>query len=165
MNDTDVNRISYALVERQSKSNLRGFSIGYNENITDKYIALLFDVISRQCPSLKLLGLHATNISNKTCRIIFEYYAQQKNNIRIRALSADKNIGVGVDDGRGECITLEKLYLMRNAGITEIGIDILNEIFVKKYLDENRLEHEVIINCARCGLKQRKDYWNRIIRI
>ena len=62
-------------------------------------------------------------------------------------------------------IVLEKLYLMRNAKITEKGVDILNEIFVKKYLDDTRLEHQVVINCARCGLKSRKDNWNRTIRV
>ena len=70
-----------------------------------------------------------------------------------------------IDDHGAHDIVLEKLYLMRNSKITEKGIDILNEIFVKKYLDDTRLEHQVVINCARCGLKSRKDNWNRTIRV
>eukprot|EP01083_Nonionella_stella_P100729 284472_1 len=166
LSDSDVCSLSYSLIQRKCTSNLRGFSIGGNPDITDQYIGLFLDVISKQCPSLRTLGLHSTNITNKACRIILDFYAtkkkQQKQEERKEHLSLKHEPH---DERSVNGIVLEKLYLMRNAKITEKGIDILNEIFVQKYLDDTRLEHQVVINCARCGLQSRKDSWNRIIRV
>ena len=78
LSDEDVCKLSYSLIQRKCSSNLRGFSLGGNPNITDQYIGLFFDVISKQCPSLRTLGLHATNITNKSCKTIFEFYATKK---------------------------------------------------------------------------------------
>lgn len=204
LGDMDVCNLSNSLIRRKGTSNLRGFSIGGNPLITDQYIELFFHVISEQCPSLRTLGLHGTNITNKSCKTIFNFYANQKKKqkeyillkekvnrhhiygekLRMKSHEIEneredqqKEIESKQDiDDRNENdhnnqgnvshdIVLEKLYLMRNSKITEKGIDILNEIFVKKYLDDTRLEHQVVINCARCGLKSRKDNWNRTIRV
>ncbi len=54
LTDKDVSGLSYSITQREYTSNLCGFAIGGHPNVTDGYFGLLFDVISKQCPSFKI---------------------------------------------------------------------------------------------------------------
>ena len=138
LNNNDVKYVSSMISKRKSKTNLKGISFGSNPNISDKYINELLYALQIKAPKLKLLGLHGSKITNKSCQYIRDYILYCINN----------NGSIP-----------QKIYLMRNKKINENGINILNDIY------SHKMASKLIINASKCGQRSILSHWNTNLKV
>ena len=107
---------------------IESLDLSFNEGITDECMEILFECIAQKCPKLEIINLSSTGITNKTCKIIYDFY--------------QRYYGQNNDDKNK--LSLYSINIMRCDGITKIGENMLSAIFMEDWCPNNFHVHSVI---------------------
>lgn len=104
---------------------LRHLSLGHNHFVSDKFIGELLQTLYDICPNCTRINLCDTNISNITCKTIFDFYDQK----------------IGKNGSKNVVNLNKKIYfkwmpkftfidLSKNFNINDKGIEFLNDVIL-----------------------------------
>ncbi|ETO21359.1 hypothetical protein RFI_15843 [Reticulomyxa filosa] len=141
LNDLDFHYIvDYGLRRRLMVSSLQMMSFSGNDNISDKFMPLLLEVIQTQCPKLEWLKLSQTKISDKFCEYLKNFFSENHSKTK-----------------------LHFIYIDKNKRITNKGISILSDMIQKQFIPKV-YSPLFRIFCDNCGFRTRLKNWDdRII--
>ena len=87
---------------------------------------LLFECITHKCPKLEIINLSSTNITDLTCKIIYNFYQKYFGKKHKYKLS------------------LCSINIMRCSNVAKNGENILSAIYMEKWFPRNFYIHSVI---------------------